>query len=223
MGTFYKVFIQNDRWKLYLEGLGNSLCVAVFGMIISFVLGVLIAMVLYYSEKTGKLKILSKIINVIVNLIRAIPLLLQLLIGYFAILTFIDSAVIVAIIVFGINSSAYMCEVIRGGLLSVDDTQFEAAVSLGMTPWQSVRKVILPQGLKNCLLSIGNEIITILKMTSLVGWISIIDLTQAANIISVNTFEYFLPLAIVACIYIVLVFTLSWIIKSIEKKLKRYD
>ncbi|MDE6583240.1 MAG: ABC transporter substrate-binding protein/permease, partial [Clostridia bacterium] len=199
---FYKVFIQDGRWKLYLQGLGNSLLVASFGFVISLTVGILLAVCLFYIEKTKKLKPLGYAIEGVVNIIRAVPLLLQLLIGYFVVLTFINQAVIVAIIVFGINSSAYMCEIIRGGLKSVDVNQYDAAVSLGSKPLKSIFDIILPQGLKICLPSICNELITNLKLTSLVGWISIIDLTQAATIISTNTFEYFLPLMIVAVVYV---------------------
>lgn len=223
MSRFEKVFIYNNRWKLYLQGLGNSLLIAIVGFAISLGLGICFAMLLHYSEKTKKLKWLAIILKAIIDLIRAIPLLLQLLLGYFAVFIFIDSALIVAIIVFGINSSAYMAEIIRGGLDSVESTQYESALSLGLTPMQSIRKILLPQALKNALLSIGNELITVLKMTSLVGYISIVDLTQAANIISTNTFDYFLPLTIVAIIYVVLVTIITFIIKKIEKTLKMSD
>ena len=223
MSRFEKVFIFNDRWKLYLEGLGNSLLVALFGFMISLSLGILIAMILCYCNKTKKLKWLAKLLMFIINIIRAVPLLLQLLLGYFAILFFIDSALIIAIIVFGINSSAYMAEIIRGGFNSIDNTQYESALSIGLTPMQAIGKILLPQALKNSLLSIGNELITVLKMTSLVGYISIIDLTQAANIISTNTFDYFLPLAIVAVIYIILVTIITFAIKKIEHFLKKSE
>lgn len=221
--AFYKVFIQDARWKLYLQGLGNSLLVASFGFIISLSVGILFAVLLFYIEKTNRLKTIGTIINIIVTIIRAMPLLLQLLIGYFVVFTFIDQAVIVAIIVFGLNSSAYMCEIVGGGLKSVDVNQYDAAISLGSKPLRSIFDIILPQGIKICLPSICNELITNLKLTSLVGWISIIDLTQAATIISINTFEYFLPLMIVAVIYIGLVALINFVFKLIEKRLKKFD
>jgi len=222
-GSFKKVFIENDRWKLYLEGLGNSLQVAFFGFLLAFVLGVFLALTLYYAQRKKKLKWLAFIIRQYINLIRAIPLLLLLLLGYFSILVFIESAILIAILVFGIHSSAYIAEIIRGGIESVDKGQVDAAKSLGFSYNQTMLKIVLPQGLKNCLPSIGNELITLLKMTSIVGWISIIDLTQAANIISTNTFEFFMPLVIIAIVYVVLVSILSLTFKMIERWLGRYS
>lgn len=221
MGTFYEVFVMNDRWKLYLQGLGNSLLIAFVGFIISFLVGAIISSFLYYCEKNKKYKVLAALLNFVINIVRAVPLLLWLLLGYFCIFVFIEHALIVAIIIFGFNSAAYMCEIMRGGINSVGNGQYDACMSIGLSPVKTFTKIILPQAIKNSLPSICNELITVLKMTSLVGWISIIDLTQAANIISTNTFNYFLPLIIVAIIYIVLVTLINFIFKKIEKALKR--
>ena len=220
MKTFYEVFIVNDRWKLYLQGLGNSLVIALFGFLISFSVGIIISSFLYYSSFNKKLKVLSKVLNFCINIVRAVPLLLWLLLGYFVVFIFIDKALIVATLIFGFNSSAYMCEILRGGLESVGKGQYNACLSIGLSHFKSFTKIILPQAIKNSLPSICNELITVLKMTSLVGWISIIDLTQAANIISTNTFNYFLPLIIVAFIYIFLVALINIIFKMIEKRIK---
>ena len=187
MSSFYEVFIMNDRWKLYLQGLGNSLLIAFFSFIISFIVGALLSSFLYYCSKNKKFKILSMALNFVINIVRAVPLLLWLLLGYFVIFVFINQSLVVAIIIFGFNSVAYMCEIMRGGIDSVGNGQYDACMSIGLSPVKSFTKIILPQAIKNSLPSICNELITVLKMTSLVGWISIIDLTQAANIISTNT------------------------------------
>ena len=220
---FHIVFIENDRWKLYLEGLGNSLLIALFGAIIGFVVGGLLALVLYWCKGKDAFAGLAFIIRQYINLFRAIPLVVLLLLGYFVVFAFVANAVTVAIIVFGVLFSAFFAEIIRGGIESVDTGQIDAARSLGFSYWQTMFKIILPQGLKNCLPSIGNEIIMVLKSTSLVGWIAIIDMTQAANIISSNTFIFFMPLILVAIVYVILVAILSFIFKFIERRLSRWN
>jgi len=220
---FRTVFIENDRWRLYLEGLGNTLLITVFGSLLGFALGMLLALALYRCKNSAALAGVAFIIRQYINVFRAIPLVVLLLVGYFSVFIFVPSAIVVAILVIGISTSAYFAEIIRGGIDSVDTGQIDAARSLGFSYSQTMRKIILPQGLKNCLPSIGNELTMILKLTSLVGWIAIVDMTQAANIISSNTFIYFMPLCFVAVVYIVLVSIMSLVFKFIEKRLGRYS
>ena len=220
---FHTVFIENDRWKLYLEGLGNTLLITIFGSLLAFIFGLILALILYRCKDSAALAGIAFIIRQYINIIRGIPIVVLLLIGYFSAFVFIPSAIIVAILVFGIGGSVYFAEIIRGGIESVDKGQIDAARSLGFSYNQTMIMIILPQGLKNCLPSIGNHLTTILKLTSLVGWIAIIDITQAANIISTNTFIYFMPLVFVAIVYIILVYIMAWVFRLIEKRWGRYS
>ena len=219
MSDFHKVFIENDRWKLYLEGLGNSLLIAFWGAVLGFVFGGLLALVLYRCKGKDAFAGLIFVIRQYINLFRAVPLPILLLFGYFVVFVFITNAVTVAIVIFGIVFSAYFAEIIRGGIESVDNGQIDAARSLGFSYWQTMFLIVLPQGLKNCVPSIGNELTIVLRSTALVGWISVMDMTQAANIISANTFIFFAPLILVAIVYIVLVALMSLAFKYIERRL----
>jgi len=219
---FHAVFIENGRWKLYLEGLGNTLLITIFGSLLAFVLGMILALVLYRCKNSAALAGIAFIIRQYINIMRGIPIVVLLLIGYFSVFVFIPSAIIVAILVFGIGMSPYFAEIIRGGIESVDKGQVDAACALGFSFNFTMFKIILPQGLKKCLPSIGNQLTTILKLTTFVGWIAIVDITQAANIVSSNTFIYFMPLVFVAVVYVVLVSVIAFVFRLIEKRLKRY-
>ena len=221
---FYLNFIANDRWKYLWDGLGVTLEVTFFAVIIGIVLGFLVAIVRSTCDKTGKLKILNVICKVYLTVIRGTPVVVQLLIIYFVIFGSSDvSKVMVAVMAFGFNSGAYVAEIFRAGIMSVDGGQMEAGRSLGFGYIPTMRYIILPQAFKNVLPAICNEFITLLKETAVVGYIAVTDLTKGAYIITGRTFQAFLPLIGAALIYLVMVMILSWLFGRLERRLRASD
>ncbi|MDK2802901.1 MAG: amino acid ABC transporter permease [Oscillospiraceae bacterium] len=220
---FHSTFIVDDRYKLFLEGLGNTVYIAIFATIIGVIIGSISAIVGFYVKTTGRLKPIGWIINIYVIVIRGTPLLIQLLITYFIIFSSSDNAVMIAIIAFGLNSGAYVCEVIRAGILSVDKGQGEAGASLGLNLYQIMRFIQLPQAIKNILPALGNEFINIVKETSVAGYIAIVDLTKAGDIVRSQTFDPYFSLLSVAGIYLIIVSGLSFALKKWEKRLSISD
>ena len=215
-----KTLIYQDRYKYILEGLGNTVIMALFAVIIGTILGILIAIVQDNYEKNNKLSVLNYICKTYVTIIRGTPVLLQLMIIYYVIFETIDiNGVLVGIIAFGLNSAAYVSEIIRSGINSINKGQMEASRALGFNYSQSMRYVIMPQAIKNILPALGNEFITLLKETSVAGYIGIIELTKASDIIASRTYDYFFPLIIVAFIYLVMTYGLSKVVKLMERKL----
>ena len=220
INDIHKTLIYQDRYKYILEGLGNTIIMALFAVIIGTVLGVLIAIVQDNYEKNNKLPILNYICKTYVTIIRGTPVLLQLMIIYYVIFETVDiNGVLVGIIAFGLNSAAYVSEIIRSGINSINKGQMEASRALGFNYSQSMRYVIMPQAIKNILPALGNEFITLLKETSVAGYIGIIELTKASDIIASRTYDYFFPLIIVALIYLVMTYGLSKVVKLMERKL----
>ena len=175
-------------------------------------------------EKTGHLEILDWFCKVYVTVFRGTPVVVQLLIIYFVIFASTDiNKIVVAVIAFGMNSSAYVSEIIRGGIMSIDQGQFEAGRSLGLSHGQTMRHIVLPQAVKNVLPALGNEFIVLLKETSVCGFIGLADLTRGAEIIRGVTYEAFLPLFAVAVIYLVLVMLLSAGVSKLEKNLRKNE
>lgn len=218
---FNKSFIYDDRYKYILEGITNTLVIALFAVIIGTILGVLVAVIKNYNKETGKLKILNSICNLYVSIIRGTPVLLQLMIIYYVIFKSVNiNIILVGVLAFGINSGAYVAEIIRAGIDSVDKGQKEAGVSLGLSYFQVMKYIIFPQALKNILPALGNEFITLLKETSVAGYIGIVELTKASDIIASRTYNYFFPLIAVAIIYLILTIGLSKLLKLLERKLK---
>ena len=158
-----KAVIVDDRWKLYLEGLGNTIIIALIAALIGTVIGVFFAMVNYINKKTGKLKVLKVIANIYITIIRGTPVVLQLMILYFIVFVSWDNGLMIGAITFGINSGAYVAEIARAGFESVDDGQMEAGRSLGLSTWQTMYHIIIPQAVKNCLPPLFNEFITLVK------------------------------------------------------------
>lgn len=219
--SFYKTLIYDDRYKYILEGLKNTLVIALFAVLIGIILGILISLVKNRYKENGKGKILNGIANIYVTIIRGTPAILQLMILYYVIFKKVDiNIVIVGIISFGLNSAAYVSEIIRAGIDSVDIGQKEAARSLGLNYKQEMFNIILPQAIKNVLPALGNEFITLLKETSVAGYIGIIELIKASDIIASNTYDYFFPLIIVAIIYLILTLGLSKLLGVFERKFK---
>ena len=212
----YKSLIYDKRYMYILTGLKNTLMISLFAVIIGFLLGTIIALINDSNEKNGNFKILSTLGRWYVNVIRGTPMLLQLMIIYYVIFKSVDiSPVLVGIIAFGLNSSAYVSEIIKSGINSVDTLQYESALSLGFNYSKTMIYVILPQAIKNILPALGNELVTLIKETSVAGYIGIVDLTKASDIIASNTYNYFFPLIITAIIYFILTTTLTKILNKI--------
>lgn len=212
----YKSLIYDKRYMYILTGLKNTLIISLFAVIIGFLLGTIIALINDSNEKNGNFKILSTLGRWYVNVIRGTPMLLQLMIIYYVIFKSVDiSPVLVGIIAFGLNSSAYVSEIIKSGINSVDTLQYESALSLGFNYSKTMIYVILPQAIKNILPALGNELVTLIKETSVAGYIGIVDLTKASDIIASNTYNYFFPLIITTIIYFILTTTLTKILNKI--------
>lgn len=222
---FTKTFITDNRWELFLQGLGTTLVITLFATLLGVIIGLLIAIVKVSHAQTGKLKILNAICSAYTAVIRGTPVVVQLMIMYYVILVAIpdDFILITAILSFGINSGAYVSEIIRGGIQSIDRGQMEAGRSLGLTQAQTMKSIILPQAIKNILPALGNEFIALLKETSIVGYIPVVDLTRASDLVRSRTFEAFFPLISVAAIYFILVMGISRLIKIAERRLAKSD
>lgn len=221
---FYLNFIKEDRWKYIVDGLGVTLEVTLFAVLIGIALGFIVAIIRSTHDKTGKMKFLNWLCNIYLTVIRGTPVLVQLLIIYFVIFGSVRvDKVLVAVIAFGINSGAYVAEIVRGGIMSIDAGQFEAGRSLGFNYTQTMIHIILPQALKNVLPALGNEFIVLLKETSVAGYIALEDLTKGADIIRSQTFSPMMPLLAVAAIYLAFVMMLSWLIKVLERRLRNSE
>ena len=193
--SFISNFIDDNRWRYITDGLKITLLVTVFAVLIGVVLGFLIAIVRTTHDKTGKLKILNAICKVYLTVIRGTPVVVQLMIIYFIILGSVDiSKVVVAIVAFGINSGAYVAEIFRSGIMSIDNGQFEAGRSLGFNYAQTMMYIVMPQAFKNVLPTLCNEFISLLKETSVSGYIALQDLTKGGDIIRSRTYDAFMPL-----------------------------
>ncbi|MBQ7831995.1 MAG: amino acid ABC transporter permease [Lachnospiraceae bacterium] len=221
---FYLNFIKEDRWKYIVDGLGVTLEVTLFAVLIGIALGFIVAIIRSTHDKTGKMKFLNWLCNIYLTVIRGTPVLVQLLIIYFVIFGSVRvDKVLVAVIAFGINSGAYVAEIVRGGIMSIDAGQFEAGRSLGFNYTQTMIHIILPQALKNVLPALSNEFIVLLKETSVAGYIALEDLTKGADIIRSQTFSPMMPLLAVAAIYLAFVMMLSWLIKVLERRLRNSE
>lgn len=217
----YTNFIEENRWQYMASGLGNTLQISFFAVIIGLGLGFLIAIVRSSYDKTGKFKLLNWLCKTYLNVIRGTPAMIQLLIIYYVVFASSDiNKVFVAIIAFGLNSSAYIAEIVRSGINSIDNGQFEAGRSLGFSYVQTMRYFILPQAIKNVLPALGNEFIVLLKETSISGYIGIVDLTRGGDYIRSRTYEAFLPLMAVAIVYLILVLLLTEVVERLERRLK---
>lgn len=221
---FRQDFLLEGRYLYLLQGLGNTLVITLFAIIISLCLGSLIAIVRTTHDRTGRYRLLNALCKLYLVVVRGTPTMVQLLIIYYVIFASADvSKVLVAIVAFGLNSSAYMAEVVRGGIMSIDRGQSEAGRSLGLSFGQTMRLIILPQAFKNSLPAIGNELITLLKETSISGYIGLVDLTKGSDIIRSITYDAILPLGMVAIIYLAIVLSLSSAVGVIEKKLRKNE
>ena len=222
--SFISNFIDDNRWIYITDGLKITLLVTVFAVLIGVVLGFLIAIVRTTHDKTGKLKILNAICKVYLTVIRGTPVVVQLMIIYFIIFGSVDiSKVVVAIVAFGINSGAYVAEIFRSGIMSIDNGQFEAGRSLGFNYAQTMMYIVMPQAFKNVLPTLCNEFISLLKETSVSGYIALQDLTKGGDIIRSRTYDAFMPLIAVALIYLAMVMIFTKLVSLLERRLRNSD
>ena len=217
-----ETFIASGYYRLMLDGFKNTIIITLGALAISIVLGSLIAVIRYLGEDVPAMKPIVGFLTFYVNVIRGIPVVVLLLIFYFVIMKSSDGLV-VGIITFGINSSAYMSELIRGGINAVDKGQMEAGRSLGMSRLQCTRRIIFPQAVRYILPAVGNELIALLKETSVAGYVAVVDLTRAGNLVRNNTYDAVNPLLLVAITYLVMVFGLDALLKKMERRLAKND
>ena len=228
-GQLYTSLIANDRWMLYLEGLGRTIVMALGAVLVGLFLGTLVAVIKVnkvYAKKPGiLLKIGDWLCDFYLTVIRGTPAVIQLLIAVNVIFAAapISSSLYVAIVAIGVNSGAYVAEIIRAGIMAVDRGQMEAGRSLGLSNGMTMQKIILPQAVKNILPAMGNEFITLIKETAVVGYVAVEDLTKMAELIQSRTYQPLVPLLLSALIYLALVMLLSAALKKLERRLARSD
>lgn len=215
-------FLEDDRYMMLVEGLGNTAVITLGALCIGVVIGALVAIIKYCGEGVPALKPLCTLCDIYTTVIRGIPVVVVLLIFYFVIMQSANG-ITVGIVTFGINSGAYMAELMRSGIGAVDAGQMEAGRSLGMSRLQTTVHVILPQATKNILPAIGNEMIALLKETAVAGYVAVQDLTRAGNLIRNNTFDAFNPLMVVALTYLAIVVALTRLLAVLEKRLHKGD
>lgn len=221
---FYHNFIADNRWHYIANGLLNTLVIALFAVCIGVILGGIIAFIRTTYDKTGKLKIPNLLCRLYLTVIRGTPALIQLLIIYYVVFASVDiNKIFVASVAFGINSGAYVAEIFRSGIMSIDRGQMEAGRSLGLNYGQTMWEIIMPQAIKNILPALGNEFIVLLKETSISGYIAIQDLTKGGDIIRSRTYDAFFPLIAVALIYLVMVIGLQSLVSKMERGLAKSD
>lgn len=223
---FKQVFIEKDRWQYIPKGLRNTLIITLFAGVIGIILGFLFAIIRVANDRNDEkklgIRILNAIVKVYLTIFRGTPMMVQLLIMYYVIFASVKAnPIMTAVLAFGLNSGAYVAEAIRAGIMSVEIGQFEAGRSLGFTYGQTMIHIILPQAVKNALPAMCNEFIALLKESSIVGYIGLIDLTKAGDIIRSNTYEAFMPLIAVALVYLVIVMFLTFLVGRLERRLKK--
>ena len=224
IASFQQNFIDESRYLYLLQGLGTTLLITAFAAIIGIILGFLVAVIRSTYDQTGKMKFLNAICNVYLTVIRGTPTMVQLLIMYYVIFASSNlNKVVVAFLAFGINSGAYVAEIFRSGIMSIDPGQFEAGRSLGFNYVQTMRYIIIPQAFKNVLPTLANEFISLLKETSVAGYVTVRDLTMGGNIIRSATYSPFLPLFAVALIYLALVMFFTFMVGKLERKLRNSE
>ncbi len=216
-------FIKENRWKYIVDGLETTLIVTFGALILGVVIGFLVAIIRSTYEKTKKLKILNFICNIYITVIRGTPVVVQLLIIYYVVFGSVKiDKVLVAVLAFGLNSGAYVAEIVRSGIMSIDSGQLEAGRSLGFNYVQTMRYIIMPQAFKNVLPALGNEFIVLLKETSVAGYIALQDLTKGGDIIRSRTYSY-MPLLAIALIYLAMVLIFTKLLAILERRLRNSE
>ena len=232
---FIFCFIEGDRWKWLVEGFWKSILITVLAIVIGLFFGIILAAIRSSYDKNEEslklrggigywsLKFLNGLAKIYITVIRGIPVVVQLMMWYFVILVAQDNDTIIAVAAFGFNSAAYVAEIFRGGIMSIDNGQFEAGRSLGFNYVQTMIHIVIPQTVKATLPTLLNEVIALLKETSVAGYVGIMDLTKASDLIRGRTFEAFMPLGAVAVIYLFTVVVLTKVFTSIERRLRRSE
>jgi His/Glu/Gln/Arg/opine family amino acid ABC transporter permease subunit len=222
--SFRQNFIEGNRWEYLTEGLVTTLEITGAAVVLGLLLGFIVAIIRCTYLKTGKMKIANAICRVYLTVIRGTPMMVQLLIIFYVVFASVNvSKILVAIIAFGINSGAYVAEIVRGGIMSIDNGQMEAGRSLGLNYRQTMISIIMPQALKSVLPALANECIVLLKETSVAGYIGVYDLTKGGDEIRAQTYSPFLPLIAVAVVYLVMVMFLTFLVGKLERRLSAND
>ncbi len=226
-------FVSGNRWKYLLDGLGTTLIITLLAGVMGVAIGIVIAMIRSTYDKTaeGARKTVGRRLfgavdwfcRVYLTVLRGTPVVVQLMIIYFVIFASSDNGTMVAALAFGLNSGAYVAEIVRGGIMSIDNGQFEAGRSLGFNYVQTMRFIVIPQVIKNVLPSLANEFIALLKETSVAGYVAVKDLTKGADIIRSRTYSPFMPLIAIALIYLSLVMFFTWLVGKLERRLRSSD
>lgn len=232
---FMLCFVDEGYWRWLVQGFKNSLIITFFAIIVGFAFGIVLATIRSSYDKNEEtlrlrggigywlLKIVNAISKIYIAVVRGVPVVVQLMMWYFVILVSQDNDVIVAIVAFGFNSAAYVAEIFRGGIMSVDNGQFEAGRSLGFGYVRTMIHIVIPQAVKTVLPTLLNEVIALLKETSVAGYVGIMDLTKAGDLIRGRTFEAFMPLIAVAIIYLLTVIILTAVFTAIERRLRKSE
>lgn len=214
-------FIEDGRYKYILQGLGNTLIISLLAVLVGIAIGFLVAIIRSNHDKTGHMKVANALCKIYLTVVRGTPTMIQLLIIYYVIFATVNvPKIVVAFVAFGLNSGAYVAEIVRSGIMAVDQGQFEAGRSLGLNYKQTMRYIVMPQAFKNVLPALGNEFIVLLKETSISGYIGLTDLTHGGDIIRGITYSPLLPLLAVAVIYLILVMGLSYCMGRLERRLR---
>lgn len=226
LDTFFKALIDKGGYNKVLEGLQNTIIIAVLGLVIGIIIGTLIAAVRVLPKYKVLPRVLNGVCSVYVGFFRGTPMVVQLLVFYYVLLPILGihmSSVTVAVWVFGLNSAAYISEIMRSGILSVDIGQMEAGRAIGLTYTSTMMKIVIPQAIKNILPTLGNEFIALIKETSVVSFVGATDLYVAFNYIASNSYEFMVPYIFMALIYIVMVLLITLLIKMMERSLRKSD
>lgn len=229
---FFKCFIFDNRYQMYITGLGNTLLMTLFALMLGVVLGVVVALIRVTWDKNsaelrgpskGALAVLNRLCTVYLTVIRGTPVVVQLLIWYFVVFANSRNGLMIASFAFGINSGAYVAEIIRSGIMAVDPGQMEAGRSLGFGYVATMRHIILPQAFKAVLPTLANEFIVLLKETAVAGYVSVSDLTYAGNIVGGNSYDYLFPLMLTAIIYLTMVMFFTFLVGKLERRLRNSE
>lgn len=219
----YQTFIVSDRYKTIISGLEKTIIITFGALAIGVIIGTVVAMIKVFADGNKKLKPLDVLCNIYLTVIRGTPVVVQLLISFFIIFVSSKDGTWVATLTFGINSGAYVAETIRSGIMAIDAGQMEAGRSLGLSHLQTMKEIILPQAFKNVLPAIGNEMIALLKETSVAGYVAVVDLTKAANQIKNTTYDQINPILLTALIYLLIVTVMTKLLRLMERRLRRSE
>jgi polar amino acid transport system permease protein/polar amino acid transport system substrate-binding protein len=221
---FYRNFIEENRWTYLAKGLGTTLAITALSLVLGLIIGFIVAIIRCTAATTGKLKLIDGICRIYLSIMRGTPVMIQLMIIYFVLLLPLGiEKFVAAVLCFGINSGAYVAEIVRGGIMSIDGGQHEAGRSLGLGYVPTMCYIIVPQAIKAILPSLANEFIALLKETSVAFYIGVADLTQGGLKIRSITYSNFMPLIAIAIVYLILVLGLSYLVSLLERRMRKSD